>query len=739
LIGIPEALHLQEDIDFWRYFFARLGVRVITSRGCKDAIKRGKQLSGAEFCSPMAALHGHVNWLAERADKIFLPYKLNGERDEMDKARNRVRKYCYYTQYAPSVVALMMKNRPVSMIMPLINHQFSSTNTVQELYRALKPHIPNLGLLELALAYFDATQKASLYARQLQDIYTGQRDEAAFNVVLTGRPYTVLSAQMNKRIPEMFANLGVKVFFQDMLDFDPRDTAQFDVLLDAFHWDHAARILQTAAYAVRQENVYPVLITSFKCSPDSFAMEYFKRILEGAGKPYLILQLDEHDSNVGYETRVEAAVRAFRNHFSRRRQTLSRLTRVKPLAVNPLLTEDIKGKTILFPAWDSLTVPMLAAHLKHHGYDARFLEENQQLIQKSMRHNTGQCIPLNAIAQEFIDYIQRHQLDPAKTVLWMLNSAISCNIKLYPHYIKTILENHGMEEAGVYTGSMTLMDMVPLGGIDTYFAFFFGGLLRRLGCRTRPYELEPGSTDRAIIQGRDIFTQVFSAGKNREEALEAVYQLFSAIPADRSRPRPLVAVFGDFYVRDNEIMNQQLIRTIEAEGGEVITTPFNELMQITSKAYFKRMRVNGRYVDMVMFSALLKLAEMMERNYYGVLSKMEWNAVETHPDFEAFQSRFHIRVEQEGESFDNMLKIFHILREHPDVSLFVQANPAFCCPSLITEAMRSEIEEVTGVPVISITYDGTGSYKNGVIAPYLRYARRQPERKADDVSLLGSS
>ena len=28
----------------------------------------------------------------------------------------------------------------------------------------------------------------------------------------------------------------------------------------------------------------------------------------------MILELDEHDSSVGYKTRIEAAVRAFRNH-----------------------------------------------------------------------------------------------------------------------------------------------------------------------------------------------------------------------------------------------------------------------------------------------------------------------------------------------------------------------------------------------------------------------------------------
>ena len=59
-----------------------------------------------------------------------------------------------------------------------------------------------------------------------------------------------------------------------------------------------------------------MLVTSFKCSPDSFVTEYFKRILDAHGKPYLILQIDEHDSNVGYETRIEAGVDSFRNHLA---------------------------------------------------------------------------------------------------------------------------------------------------------------------------------------------------------------------------------------------------------------------------------------------------------------------------------------------------------------------------------------------------------------------------------------
>ena len=39
----------------------------------------------------------------------------------------------------------------------------------------------------------------------------------------------------------------------------------------------------------------------------------------------------------------------------------------------------------------------------------------------------------------------------------------------------------------------------------------------------------------------------------------------------------------------------------------------------------------------------------------------------------------------------------------------------------VTEAMAKEIEKKTGVPIVSITYDGTSSKKNEAIIPYLTY------------------
>ena len=76
MIGIPAALHLYEDLPFWKVFFDGLGIRTVTSEEYREGVKEGKHAAGAEFCAPMAALHGHVRYLMDKSDYLFLPFYL---------------------------------------------------------------------------------------------------------------------------------------------------------------------------------------------------------------------------------------------------------------------------------------------------------------------------------------------------------------------------------------------------------------------------------------------------------------------------------------------------------------------------------------------------------------------------------------------------------------------------------------------------------------------------------------
>lgn len=731
-VGIPDGLHMVEDLDFWHNFFTCLGIETVTSRNFKTPVETGRFMAGAEFCTPILSLHGHVAHLANKADYVFLPFYFEEHKREK-KAR---RQHCYYTQFAPSVISKLPQIDEQRVISPLIQYLYSTFHTKIELYKSLKRVTrEDISFLDISSAWDKATELRQATRQNFNQLFRDHKNPSDVNAVLLGRPYTILSKTLNCGIPDIFSSLDINVFYQDMLDLNSHDFSQIEGLLQQIHWKHAANILKAAHVAADTENLYPVYITSFNCSPDSFCIDYFKQIMEARDKPYLVLELDEHDSNVGYETRIEAAVRAFRNHrnyFASRQEPIkvsSKNTQDSNISkeerINPDLTKHIGSKTIIFPNWDGITGKLLVAVLKSEGYNACLMEETDETLKECLKTNTGQCVPLNAIASAFIHTVKSRGLDPAECVLWLSESEISCNIKLYPHHIKTILTRNGdgFEKAGVYVGELSFIDISFRSSINAYFAYMFGGLIRSIGCKIRPYEVKKGETDRAIEKSLTVLEHTFEEHLSKEDALSEMVSYFSGIET-RNESRPKIAIFGDLYMRDNAVINQDLIRFIEENGGEVITTPYYKFVKMIAASYFKKWFKEGRYFSLISNRALFATMTRLEKKYYKYFKPLLNESEISYDDNpEDILRDYGLLPEHTGESMDNLLKIHYVLKEHPDISLFVQTSPSFCCPSLITEAMGHTIEKKTGIPIVSITYDLSGGNKNRILIPFLKFTQ----------------
>jgi predicted CoA-substrate-specific enzyme activase len=728
-VGIPAALHLFDELDMWEHFFELLSIRTVTSTRYRGGIAEGKRLAGAEFCAPLAALHGHVNYLSERADYIFLPFYMEDRQKDGKIKRN----YCYYTQYSPSVIlsAIEIRNRE-KILTPLIRSNRGTLHLKLELYRLIKRiKGGGIGFMQVSAAYDSAFERHRESQEKLRGIFVRETAHASdVGVVFLGRPYTVLSPSMNNGIPGIFARHGIKTFFQDMLPpFPSVGTGDSGILTDEVHWKYAAAILEAASAVAHMQGVYPVFISSFKCTPDSYAVEYFKKIMDTFHKPYLVLQLDEHDSSLGYETRIEAGIRSFRNHFRSSARTKGS-PRIIERSGFTGSGKAFDGRTLLFPNWDSLVCSLLEACLRSEGIDARIVREDPGSIKKSMRFNTGQCIPLNIIIENSIEYIERNGLDPSRTVIWSPDSKLSCNLGMFPHYTKYILESYGrgLEKIQVYKGDVTFVDLSVRTAVRCYPAYLFGGMLRRMGCFIRPYEHRRGDADEAVSRGREILYETLLGSGPLEGALEDVIRLFERIPVTRTN-RPKVAIFGDLYVRDNDVMNQNLIRTIEDNGGEAITTPYSEYIGIVAHRYVKKWLRQGLISDAALGKALMKMMDHLNARYYRYFNRVLGGGVfRVRDDSDKLLSPFNLSLYHTGESMDNILKIFHLVETHPDLSLFVQTNPSYCCPSLVTEAMADAIERITGIPIVTIEYDGTGGSKNDDLIPYLKYPRQLRKR-----------
>ncbi|MCF8091191.1 MAG: acyl-CoA dehydratase activase [Desulfotignum sp.] len=717
-LGIPAALHLFEDLEFWELFFSLVGIKTIVSRNLKQPVTLGKTLAKAEFCAPVMALHGHVAHLLKKADYLFLPFYFE---DRPDQKRIR-RQHCYYTQFTPSVIACLDKCDENRLVMPTIKYLYTGLHTKMALYRALKQISP-----DRTVSFFDihtAWEKALEFRKQnqasLSSLFQAQAGPGV-RVLLLGRPYTVLPDTMNHHIPQIFEKMGVQTFFQDMLDTTGIDFTPIQPLLSEIHWKYAARILEAAWAAAMTDGIYPVYITSFKCSPDAFGVTYFKQIMERSNKPYLVLELDEHDSSVGYETRIEAAVRAFNNHHQAKGAPAD-----LPLDFSPRYFDRPADKNIIFPNWDTLTGQLIVSTFQNEGVSAYLMEETTETLKKSLLTNTGQCIPLNAVAAGFIHTVKKHNLDPEKTLLWLNRSDIACNIRMYPYHIQQIFrqEGSGFEKSGIYLGELSLFDISFKASTNAYFAYMFGGLLRSIGCKIRPYEINKGETDRTLSRALVIISRAFAKGTSKQEALARAIPLFSKIKTRGTGTRPKVAIFGDLYVRDNEVMNQNLIHYIEANGGEVVTTPYYKYIKIIANSYFKKWFKEGKYLSLISNKALQVATQAMEKKYFPYFEPVlqETDFMVSHPS-ENVLEQYGIQPEHTGESMDNILKIHHVLQEHPDLALLVQTTPAFCCPGLVTEAMAARLEAKTGVPIVSITYDVSGGNKNKVIVPFIKYFR----------------
>jgi predicted CoA-substrate-specific enzyme activase len=750
-IGIPAGLHLFEEIPFWRKFFDLLHINTITSEDYPSAVREGKTICSAEFCTPIAALHAHVDYLKQRADFVFLPVYLEETRENKTS-----KQYCYYTQFVSSVISVQKRFQPQEKILtPLLKTSQGELMIRIELYKMLKSiGFKNTGFLQVTMAY----EKARKYVRDLairwQKIYldeTAGKDE--FHIMLLGRPYTVLSNSMNNHIPEIIEKYGIRTYYMDMLPSHQTDNSRDDGLNRMIKWKFALSILNAAEDIARTDACYPVLITSFKCTPDSFVIEYFKEIFQAARKPYLILQLDEHDSTVGYETRIEAGIRTFRNHYKKQQAGISAtpipaevprpsgidfsrlgkmIQRAQSSGSDPYFTETpgpdkLRNKTWLLPSWDQQVGPLLEAVLQGSGLDARLVSSTNESIQRSLSHNTGQCLPLNIILQNAIDYIETHKLDPSNTVLWIIKSTLSCNLSMFPHYMRKFLHDYGkgMERTVVYAGDLIFYDVSLQTAINAYLAYMFGGNIRKIGCMIRPYEKIRGTTDKAVKESFALLYDAFKRGIPKEKVLEHIVDAFGSIATEKS-DRTRVAIFGDLYVRDNDLMNQDLIRLIEDNGGEAITTPYSDYIKIIIDPFIERAFKEGRYLDYTKTRFLKALIPLVEENYIHLFSSLTGkHHGEGIPDFDSWLNKFGLHLLQRGESFENILKIHSLVHEYPDIDLFIQTNPSYCCPSLVTEAMAPRIEELTGIPVVTIEYDGTTGFKNEDIIPYLKYRRNK--------------
>ena len=498
-----------------------------------------------------------------------------------------------------------------------------------------------------------------------------------------------------------------------------------DKLYDNMYWQYGKKILQAATFVAKHPRLHAVFLTNFGCGPDSFLQSYVERIMHG--KPMLMLELDEHSADAGYVTRLEA----FRDVIRREKNKDETVAKGKDeITIHPsIFNKPLDIDNLWVPPMHPYGTPFLAAALRNSGIPARPLpKETIETFELAKRYCRGtECVPLPSTIGAFLNVLNNSK-NPNREAFFMPTAKGPCRFGQYNTLQRMILSDAGYKDVHIESwddGSGNFgLDMNT--SQNVYNAILASDLLYKARCRIRPYAKNLESFDEVMDEQLSRMISVIESAGNVKRALTDISGVLKAIPMNENK-KPLVGIVGEIYVRLNPYTNGELVRTIEAAGGEAWTAPFCEWFQYLTfidKALAKDrgQSLVTRLKKRVKNSYMLRQDRKLTDCVGSILSdRREPSIISTVKAGERIFPRHF-----DGESILTVGRAIEFAEQ--GVDLIVNCAPFGCMPGTLTSGIFQKLEGTMGVPVVSLFFDGETDLSH-LIRTYLENIKQRLETR----------
>ncbi|HEY6867169.1 MAG TPA: hypothetical protein VI792_07930, partial [Candidatus Eisenbacteria bacterium] len=326
-----------------------------------------------------------------------------------------------------------------------------------------------------------------------------------------------------------------------------------------------------------------------------------------------------------------------------------------------------------------------------------------------------------------------------KHAFFMPSSQGPCRFGQYAALHRQILDREGFRDVPImcpthYRGLAGLDETVRR---SLWKAMVAGDILMKAGCRVRPYEREPGATDRLLERHCRRLARVIERGGDLERAVRVLTASLAALPVRDEPRRPVVGVVGEIYVRNNLFANEEVVRTVERVGAEVWIAPLAEwvLFATSMRNVFEHY---DRRFSPELLGAFMKWHWMAhwERRLYAAASPLLDDRHEPDLDEVLGEAAAYLPDSVGGEALLTVGRAVKFAQQ--GAVAVVNVSPFGCMPGTVAAALFREISLETRVPVVNMFYDGTGG-QNRRLEVHLRTAmsaggarRPQPVMSAED-------
>ena len=732
-IGLPRTLEFWDSMPFWSTFFRSLGYDVIFSRKSSRAMFE----DGIPFvpsdtvCFPAKLAHGHIRDLVRQFGKlpegsyrIFMPMVMEMPATDKARASNYV---CAVVKGYPLIIS-HSENPARRWQVPFDNpmfHWYSETDRRRQILAYFGGQY-GLPRREIERAFAQGERALREFRSRLREEGRRVIDKAAadgtFAVVLAGRPYHT-DALVSHDLSRLFTKQYIPVLTVDSLPgLDEVDLSHTRAeVTNNFH----TRMLAGAMLAAKSPALEYVQIVSFGCGHDAILSDEIIRIMgETAGKPPLILKLDEGGAANSLNIRVKSFLETVAQRRARR--GAAEFRELGDAYAAKFGRKDMETRTVLIPNVSAAFCTILSGILRRQGLRAvpLSLGENRQIQTGKKYVHNDTCFPAQMVIGEAISALQSGAYPLDKVAIGMAKYQGDCRLSHYSALLRRALDTAGFADVPIVsTDPIDSKEMHPgfhLGAmfnIRALWGISMLDMLEELRRQIRPYELCGGETDRVFDEAVDGIARAFGTGIGAaKRAYRRGISALCEIRYDRSRPRPRVFVTGEYLVTFHPGSNFHIERYLEANGMEVILP---RMANVFRKDYYARV-VESRDLR-VKFSAAVTAFDRVAESLFARAQRFCEDEAARHPLFVRATPFHQLAAETDGIMNRTFLSgegwlIPGEIKEHAlrGVRSFVILQPFGCLPNHICGRgiMKRVKEEFPAAQILPLDLDPDTSFAN---------------------------
>ncbi|MGR3176015.1 MAG: acyl-CoA dehydratase activase [Candidatus Scalindua sp.] len=700
-IGIPQASTFFELFPMWRTFFTELGFEIVISENTnRGIINKGIEYVNAETCFPIKVAHGHVaDMLDKDIDYLFLPSVINMTHSSSNLTHSYA---CPYIQCLPYIIgsAIDIDSQNFKVLQPIIHFEYGEA-FVDKTFRKIARDIGRRGKnVDNAIRKARETQKN--FYKHLEDrgkeiLDNLGEDEIA--LVIISRPYNGCDSGVNMDLPEKLRDLGVLAI---PMDFIPMDLEDISRDYPNMYWKYGQKILAAARFIARDKRLYALYITNFGCGPDSFISKFFPK--EVGGKPYLMIDIDEHSADAGVMTRCEAFLDSLKN--ARTKQFKSgNYAECKSLSKNK--------RTMYIPYMNDCGY-IAAAAMRVNGVDAEALPMPDKIsLELGRKYTSGkECYPAILTTGDIVKKAISPDFDPDRSVFFMATASGPCRFGQYNKMHRMVLDDIGFPHVPIYTldqGDDYQEDTERLGSSFrklTWEGIVFVDFMQKLLHEIRPYEVHEGEADVVYKQHIRKAVHAIDYGHDLLQVAREACDALSGVRVDRSVRRPAIGIIGETYVRGNEFSNNFIVRKIEKLGGKAVIPPFGEWME-----YIAHVRKEDCIREKNLKAFAIEIITEVIQKYHALKISRPFRKSGTTLFKEnsikglISKGKSYIHDSYKGDPVLSMGRAVEYIEEGFDG--IINVIPFHCMPGTAVNAVLEKFQrEHDGIPCLKLTFDG---------------------------------